>query len=129
MIALDTSALVAILHREPEAESFAELLRSERALIGCPTVLELQMVTSSRSPAGTSDEAAELLAIIGCDLVPFDADHLRAAERAFDRFGKGRHPAALNFGDCMAYAVAAVAGCPLLFKGADFARTDIRAAL
>lgn len=129
MIALDTSALVAILHREPEAASFADLLRSQRALIGSPTVLELRMLTSSRSPAGTADEATELLAIIGCDLVPFDEDHLRAAERAFDRFGKGRHPAALNFGDCMAYAVAVVAGCPLLYKGEDFARTDIRSAL
>lgn len=129
MIALDTSALVAMICREPEADRFFELATSQRALIGCPTLLELRLVIVGRSPTKAADEAVELLAILDCERVEFGETHLHAAEQAFDRFGKGRHPASLNFGDCMAYAVAAVAGCPLLYKGADFARTDIRPAL
>ena len=128
MIAIDTSALVAILYHEPEAGRFLDVARSRRTLIGYPTLLELRMVTSGRSSSVPPQRALGLIELLDCEPVAFDAEHLRAAERAFDRFGKGRHPASLNFGDCMAYAVAAVAGCPLLFKGDDFARTDIRSA-
>ncbi len=63
------------------------------------------------------------------EIVPFEAAHARAAREAFDRFGRGRHPAALNFGDCLTYATARVAGMPLLFVGDDFARTDLEPAM
>ncbi len=68
------------------------------------------------------------IAAIGAEIIPFTRDHLNVAMDAFLRFGRGRHPAALNFGDCMSYAVARLAGMPLLYTGADFAKTDITAA-
>ena len=130
MIAIDTSALVAILFGETEADRFADLVRSQRTvLIGVPTALEFHLVVQGRSYGRAASEARELLASPGLVVVPFDERHLARAMLAFDRYGKGRHPARLNFGDCMAYAVAAVADVPLLYKGDDFARTDIRAAL
>lgn len=129
MIALDTSAIVALIRHEPDAERIsARMAEASQMLIGRPTELELHLVT-----AGKIGEAAARAAIgrvlMGVQCVDFDEAHLAAATVAFDRFGKGRHPASLNFGDCMAYAVARVAGCPLLYKGEDFARTDIRSAL
>lgn len=129
MIALDSSALIALVQNEPEAQRIAErMAAAAKWLIGYPTELELHMVT-----AGKSNEAAArqvLHRLIGdAERISFDRVHLTAAQLAFDRFGKGRHPAALNYGDCMAYAVARVANCPLLYKGEDFARTDIRPAL
>ena len=129
MIALDTSAVVALLRNEPEAERIAEAMSSaSRLLIGRPTELELHLVTTGN--VGDAVGRASVAAILsGVERIDFDATHLAAATVAFDRFGKGRHPASLNYGDCMAYAVAQVAGCPLLYKGEDFARTDIRSAL
>ncbi|MEH3157873.1 MAG: type II toxin-antitoxin system VapC family toxin [Sphingomonas taxi] len=129
MIAIDTSAIVAVLRGEPEAERFAEIMASEvRLLIGCPTELELHIVTRAKAGSAAADTSiATILRTV--ERVAFDDAHLAAATAAFDRFGKGRHPASLNYGDCMAYAVARVAGCPLLYKGEDFARTDIRSAL
>lgn len=129
MIALDTSAIVAVLRHEPDEERiFARMSAASQMVIGRPTELELYMVT-----AGQIGEAAARAAIdrilMYVQRVDFGEAHLAAATGAFDRFGKGRHPAALNYGDCMAYAVARVAGCPLLYKGEDFARTDIRSAL
>jgi ribonuclease VapC len=129
MIAVDTSALVSILLREPESERFLAILaRTDIALIGPPTALELHIVASGKSQPAMTLDAAELISIPPFRLADFTADHLAAAAKAFDRFGKGRHAARLNYGDCMAYAVAKVAGCPLLYKGDDFARTDIAAA-
>lgn len=129
MIALDTSAIVAVLRNEQEAWRIAERMSSvSRLLIGRPTELELHLVTTGQ--AGDAAARASVAAIlVGVERIDFDAEHLAAAAAAFDRFGKGRHPASLNYGDCMAYAVAQVAGCPLLYKGEDFARTDIRSAL
>ena len=129
MIALDTSAIVALLRHEPDAERFARRMSdAARLLIGRPTELELHLVTTNK--VGDSAARASVAAILsGVERIDFDAKHLAAATAAFNRFGKGRHPASLNYGDCMAYAVAHVAGCPLLYKGEDFARTDIRSAL
>jgi ribonuclease VapC len=129
VIALDTSAIVALLRHEPDAEKLAaRMSAASQMVIGRPTELELHMVTT-----GKIGEAAARAAIgrilSGVQRIDFDEAHLVAATTAFDRFGKGRHPASLNYGDCMAYAVARVAGCPLLYKGEDFARTDIRSAL
>jgi len=129
VIALDTSAIVAILRNEQGAERFAEAMGSaSHRLIGRPTEIELHIVMQGRAGAEPVDALiAKFLRTV--ERVDFDGHHVAAATAAFDRFGKGRHPASLNYGDCMAYAVARVAGCPLLYKGEDFARTDIRSAL
>lgn len=130
MIAVDTSALVAIIAREPEAEVIEGAMeRAADLLIGMPTVLELRMVLAGR--VGPERAAAMIDSVLTSDVrrVDFDQKHLAAAITAFDRYGKGRHRAALNLCDCMAYAVAKVAGCPLLYKGEDFARTDVKSAL
>ena len=126
MIALDSSALIAILLHEPEADMLVDAIeRADRLLIGAPTLLECRIVAAGKSPRLPGD-VRELIDGIRPETIDFTARHLEAATDAFERFGKGRHSAALNFGDCMAYAVARVAGCPLLYKGQDFARTDIR---
>lgn len=131
MIALDTSALIAILLEEPDGDVFAEVLkRADGLLIGMPTLLELRMVLTGRVGRARADTVVNTILADEVQRIAFGEEHLRAAVDAFDRFGKGRrHPAQLNFGDCMAYAVAKVAGCPLLYKGDDFAATDIRSAL
>ncbi len=129
MIALDTSAIVAVLQNEQGAQRFTETMASApRRLIGRPTELELHIVM--RAKAGTAPVDALIAKFLRTvERVDFDEAHLVAATTAFNRFGRGRHPASLNYGDCMAYAVAQVAGCPLLYKGEDFARTDIQSAL
>lgn len=130
MIAVDTSAIVALMLGEPDARQIAERLdRASIALIGSPTAFELTMVMLGVGGAARAAEARRFVSIPPFRLVPFDHEHLSSAFDAFARFGKGIHPARLNFGDCMAYAVAQVAGCPLLYKGQDFARTDIASAL
>lgn len=130
MIALDTSALVAILTKEPEADAFAAVIRSaDHVVIGLPTLFELHIVLAGRSGPKASAAAIETLMVPQIKQTAFDHRHGAAAVDAFVRFGKGRHPARLNFGDCMAYATAKVADCPLLYKGDDFGQTDIRSAL
>ena len=128
MIALDSSALIAILLHEPDTDALVDAIeRTDHLLIGAPTLLECRIVAAAKSPR-LPDDLHELIDGIRPETVDFTARHLDAASEAFERFGKGRHPAALNFGDCMAYAIARVAQCPLLYKGEDFARTDIRSA-
>ena len=123
---LDSSAIVAIIRGEPEAEAFLGEMRSADQLsMGTPSALETSMVLAPRP--FTSLEA--FLWQQGVELVPFTADHLKAAHEAFRRFGKRQGSRAnLNFGDCMSYALAKVTGEPLLFKGDDFTHTDIEAA-
>ncbi len=96
--------------------------------VGVPTLLETTMVLSSRLSRDARVLVLSSLKRMNAEFVPFTETHLDVATEAFLRFGRGRHPAALNFGDCMAYAVAAVAGLPLLYTGNDFARTDIASA-
>ncbi|NJR79125.1 type II toxin-antitoxin system VapC family toxin [Sphingomonas corticis] len=128
MIAVDTSALIAILKGEPEAAALARAIdRADRILFGAPSLLEARIVARQQRPP-VDDLLDELLLDIGAEIVDFTAAHVDAATDAFLSYGKGRHPAALNYGDCMAYAIARVAGCPLLYKGEDFARTDVRRA-
>jgi ribonuclease VapC len=126
---LDTSAVIAILAGEPDAEHFARLIeRDPTPRIGMPTLLEASIVLTRWF--GEEAEAAldAFVREAGAEVVPFDLPQLRAAQEAYRRFGKGRHPAGLNFGDCMSYALARVCDEPLLFKGEDFARTDVRSA-
>ncbi|HSI39002.1 MAG TPA: type II toxin-antitoxin system VapC family toxin [Xanthobacteraceae bacterium] len=130
MIAIDSSAIVAIALVEPEAQLFSEIIASRRCMIGWPTVLECRMVLSGIREEAGLDVLDKLLGMPRLQTVAFDAVLYKAAADAFDRFGKGRgHPARLNFGDCMSYAVAKTKGVPLLYKGTDFAATDLAAAL
>lgn len=110
-----------------ESEAFLDIISGDRScVIGSPTKFETLLV-AARHPGGPQD-VEQLLAAAGIETMDWTAGHADLAAEAFERFGKGRHPAALNFGDCMAYAVAKSLDAPLLFKGDDFAQTDIRTA-
>ena len=94
-------------------------------VVGVPTVLETAMILTARLGHDARPVIFAFLRRLDAEVVSFNEEHLDAAATAFIRFGRGRHSAALNFGDCMTYAVASVAGLPLLFTGEDFSRTDI----
>lgn len=111
---------------EPEAEQFQYLLQREAIIIGWPTLLELRMVLTGKGFANASAIVDQLANLPNVTAVAFDQAHYRAAEKAFEKFGKGRHPAGLNMGDCFSYAVAEVAKAPILFKGHDFGQTDLK---
>jgi ribonuclease VapC len=126
---LDASALVCILLREPGYEVLLTKARNAGTLfLGAPTALEVAMVVSSRLKHDSRPMISGLLRQLNAEIVDFNQYHYEAAVAAYLRFGKGRHPAALNFGDCMSYALAAISGLPLLCTGTDFARTDIQCA-
>ena len=123
---LDSSAILAILFAEPGHERLLERINAASAVaVGGPTVLEAAIVLGARTRKDPRPVLHEFLRDAEAEIVPFGPDHYHAAVDAFLRFGKGRHPAGLNFGDCMSYAVASLAGLPLLFAGDDFAATDI----
>lgn len=125
---LDTSALLAILGDEPEAPAFeAAFERDPVRLLSAASLLEAAIVVESRwGPAG-GRELDLMLHRAGLEVVPVDAEQVEVARQAYRDFGRGRHPAALNYGDCFTYALARVSGEPLLFKGDDFSRTDLPA--
>ena len=125
MIAVDTSALIAILADEPEAEAFRSTLVATKSVIGAPTYLEFAMVAVTKSPVITSADVSKFLGYLNVNVVDFTAEDAGLAEAAFRRYGKGRHKAALNFGDCCSYATARARTLPLLFKGDDFVLTDV----
>src|SRR5512140_4044167 len=113
---VDSSALVSILLEEPKHEQlFEKAVDSEITLVGAPHALETVMVVSGRSSADARYQLAGLLRNIGAEIVPLNEDHYETAVNAFLRYGKGLHPAALNFGDCMSYALARLSGLPLLY--------------
>lgn len=124
---VDTSALVAVVMREPGHETILERLTgpSVVAAVGAPTLVELGIVLSARLDRDARPIVADLLELLDLGVIPFTDDHWPVAVRAFMRFGRGRHPAALNFGDCLTYAIASLADEPLLFVGDDFAQTDL----
>ncbi|SMF22207.1 ribonuclease VapC [Tistlia consotensis] len=123
---VDTSAVLAVLLQEPDAGTIAQALETAaRRLVSAVSVLEAAIVLTARKGGSGVQQLDLLLSVGGFEIVPFDAEQAFAAREAFERFGKGRHPAALNFGDCAVYALAATRAMPLLFKGNDFARTDI----
>ena len=126
MIAIDTSVILAIALREPEADPFERLVRRDAILIGWPTLLELRMVLTGKGFANAAAIVDQLIGLPNVTTIAFDEAQYRAAERAFDRFGKGRHAAGLNMGDCFSYAIASIARAPLLFKGHDFGKTDLK---
>ncbi|TWT05650.1 type II toxin-antitoxin system VapC family toxin [Reyranella sp. CPCC 100927] len=126
---IDTSAIVAIALDEPEAPSFEQRIADDPIrLMSAATVLEAAMVIETRLGEAGGSELDLWLYKVGVEIVPVGAEHADHARRAWRRFGKGRHPAGLNHGDCFSYALAALTGEPLLFKGSDFAQTDIVAA-
>jgi len=98
---------------------------AEILVIGVPTLLETIMVLTGRLGQDARPMVHAFLRRFQVEIVPFNEDHLDAAVTAFIRYGRGRHPASLNFGDCMSYAIASIAGMPLLFVGNDFTKTDI----
>jgi ribonuclease VapC len=128
VIAIDTSALIAILADEPEAAAFRGILLATDGVIGAPTYLEFAMVAVVKSPVITQDDLSRFLGYLNVSIVEFTVEDARVAEAAFRKYGKGRHKAALNFGDCCSYATATSRSCPLLYKGNDFSLTDLKQA-
>jgi ribonuclease VapC len=129
-LVVDTSALMAVLLEEPEAIRFAEALHDADELrMSAPSWLEAAQVATGRRGAKGYEQFHDLVSRLRVEIVPCDAVMARLAYDAWLRFGKGRHPAALNFGDCFSYALAKLRGEPLLFKGDDFSKTDVIPAL
>jgi ribonuclease VapC len=123
---LDSSALVAIIRREPGHDALVDCLADAPAAgVGAPTLVESGIVLSARMGLIGRTLLARLVQDAGLTVVPCSAQHWTVGVDAFVRFGKGRHSAALNFGDCLTYATARLAGQPLLCLGDDFARTDL----
>lgn len=123
---LDSSAVVALVRREPGYEELARLIASERTPgIGAPTLLEASMVLTRRLGILARTVLGRFLQEADAVVLPFEAEHWPIALDAFERFGKGRHAAALNLGDCLTYATARLAQEPLLALGGDFVQTDL----
>ncbi|MCJ2060686.1 type II toxin-antitoxin system VapC family toxin [Methylobacterium sp. J-048] len=126
MIAIDSSAIVAILLAEIEAKIFWHIIAQEEVLIGAPTLCETHMVLESRLRSHAGQAIEDFIADGAIRIAAFDRVMSQAAIDAFRLYGKGRgHPAKLNLGDCLSYAVAKVHAVPLLFKGNDFIHTDL----
>jgi len=123
---IDTSALLVLLLDEPEAEDFRTALElDETRLLSAATLLEAAVVIEARKGEAAGRELDRLIDKAAISVVPVDADQVDEARRAWRRFGRGRHEAALNYGDLFAYALSRTSGEALLFKGDDFRRTDV----
>ena len=126
---VDSSALLAVLYREQDAERYEKATASAaRPRMSVANLLETSIVLEGRGGAAAGHELDLFLRDAEIELAPVTVEHMEAARRAWRRFGKGNHAASLNFGDCFAYALADLMDEPLLFKGGDFAQTDIEAA-
>jgi ribonuclease VapC len=130
-VIVDTSALMAVIVREPGHEAIIDLLADAGTVagIGAPTAAELGLVLSARLRTDARPVIGGLLERFEIEIIEFTDEHWRAGVDAFLRYGRGRHKAALNFGDCLSYAVASLAQEPLLFVGDDFGLTDQESAL
>jgi ribonuclease VapC len=129
-VILDSSAIVAVALMEPGHERVLAAMSAAPSLgIGAPTLVETTIVLSARLGRDARGLIGRLVLEADITVVPFTDAHFGTALDAWLRFGRGRHPASLNFGDCLAYATARVSGEQLLFTGADFARTDIARAI
>jgi ribonuclease VapC len=126
-VIIDTSVVVAILHREPDGPAFARLMASAPVRrLSAASYVELGAVIDGRHDPVTSGAVDGVLRVLHVEIVPFTVEQARIARIAYQQFGRGSgHPAQLNMGDCFAYALARDLGEPLLFKGGDFALTDI----
>ena len=126
---LDSSALIAVLNGEPgSARIEAAMLAAPRVVLSAVTLVEASIVADSRRQPDGMAELDLLLNELGVEIIPVTAAHAQIARVAYRDFGKGRHPAGLNFGDCFSYALARALGEPLLFVGNDFSQTDIAVA-
>lgn len=127
---IDTSALIAILTGEPDAERYEGAIdRDASRLMSVASILEAAIVLEKRFGQEGAGALDEILRRLPIEAMPVDSDQLEWARCAHHMFGRGHHPAALNFGDCFSYALAKTTGEPLLYKGSDFSRTDMRSAL
>ena len=127
---VDTSALLTILFAEDDAERFADAIASaDVRLISAANYLEAGIVVDNQIGAAAGRQLDALVARAAIRVEPVTREHADIARQAYLDFGKGNHPAGLNFGDCFAYALSKATGLPLLFKGGDFARTDLAAVL
>ena len=123
---IDTSAVTAILRKEPDRDALIRALAAEPVrLVSAVTALEASMVIEGRYGAEAGADLELFLYASRIDIVPFDGRQLDVARRAWRKFGKGKHPAGLNLGDCCVYALAKMSEEPVLCKGRDFAQTDI----
>jgi ribonuclease VapC len=123
---VDTSALLAMVFKEPGHEELVQKISEAEYLgVGTPTLAETGIVLGARLGGGGKTILARLCQELGLVQIPFGDAHWREAVDAYERFGRGRHPARLNFGDCLSYATAKLAGRPLLYVGKDFTRTDV----
>ena len=130
LMVIDTSALIAILQDEPERRAFNEAIEAaERRAMSVASFVEASMVLEARYGQEGVRDLDLFIAKAGIELVAVDADQAHVARTAFRLYGKRRHPAGLNFGDCFAYALARTLDEPLLFKGADFSLTDVAIAV
>jgi ribonuclease VapC len=127
---IDTSAIVAILFDEPECDRFTRLIEETSiALVSAVSRVEAALVIEGRKGEDGRERLDRFFRLTAAEIVAVTPEQAELAVEAFRRFGRGRHPAALNIGDCFAYALARATGEPLLFKGDDFAQTDIIAAV
>ena len=127
---VDTSALLAVLFGERDAENYARAIsEAEICRISAATFVEVSVVVESQTGDAGSRQWDSFFRTAGISIEPVTEEQAHAARQAWSDFGKGRHPAGLNFGDCFSYALAKVSGEPLLFKGQDFRKTGIPAAL
>ncbi len=127
---LDTSAVIAILRNEPDANIYRQAIEQAETLhIGAPTLLECEIVARAALGEVGSTDLDNFLTTLFIEVAPFGRLETDYARFAYRRFGKGRHKAALNFGDCLSYATAVALHQPLLFKGEDFSQTDVESAL
>jgi ribonuclease VapC len=128
MIVIDSSILVGIINSEQGSDRLLDLLADEDCTIGAPTLVEARAWCAINLPARSSRWLESFIDTPSVGVIPFSRQMADVASNAFIRYGRaGGHPAKLNFGDCMAYAVSVVTRAPLLFKGRDFARTDVMA--
>lgn len=126
---VDSSAIVAVLLREADGDYFANKLAvTPRIRMSAATYVEVSIVMENKGGSRAGYELDDLIAKTEIEISPFTQEQAEAARIAWRRFGKGNHPARLNFGDCFSYALAKTTGEPLLFKGDDFSQTDIQPA-
>lgn len=127
---LDTSAIVAVLFNEPDAPFYARMIgEADSCAVSAATFVEVSIIVEARTGDAGSRAWDAFFRAAGIVVEPVTEDQARSAAQAWSKFGKGRHAAGLNFGDCFSYALAKLTGTPLLFKGADFQQTDVTAAL
>jgi len=125
-VVIDTSAIIAILFDEPERSRFIHQINiAEKRLMSAPTLLECEIVVQARKGILGRSQLELFIYEAEIIIIPFDQAQVNTAIRAWQDYGKGQHPAGLNFGDCFSYALAKATGEPLLFKGVDFTQTDI----